>query len=343
MSELVPVALLACALALGTGALLVRPGRRAPAVLRGVLAAVLAASSACLAGAATGFESTGFLLSAALAAAPVSLALSAALAAGGVDRRHAALVVGGWALLGMPAGLLAPAAIAAVSGPDNRIEDFGAVLAVVVATSAAVLAGLPRAEDSARTRECVADAPPRSMPGGHLPAALALWIAAVGWLVSLEGAIDPYTARILVSSFLGPVGGLVAWGAVLVGRGRSPLSPRTVLGGLGMGLMAVLAGLAALAPEWALVTGALGGAVGAGIVGVGTRRMSVRRGAIAALVVAAIGLLAPAVVGEGTGFVFSGRIAALAPPVAGAVLVACGAFCVLRLLAGFSRLRPERR
>lgn len=316
--------------------------------LRAVLAAAVASSVACTLGVLLDLEYPDFLLALSVAVGPLSLVVGSVLETAGARTAEVRAIVMGWAAVAFPFAVLAPPLIASACGSaDCSAEDFGGVLAVVVSTASAALVGVFAL---GRRREVTG---PSEAPAGASFAwariavgAGIMWLSAAVWLVSLEGVIDEYMVHIATSAILAPLGGLFAWGAVLVGRGVDPRQPRTLLGGLGSGFIAVLAGAASLSPASALLTGVLGAAVGAGILGTRTGPVSSRRGAIAALAVAAVGLMAPAVVGATTGFVFSGRLGAVVPPAALFVLVAAGSAVVAGGAAGIARLilrrGPER-
>ncbi|WP_166864631.1 hypothetical protein [Salinibacterium sp. ZJ70] len=342
VSALVLVSALACVVVAGAGIALSPRQRRRELAMRAVLAAGVASSVACTLGVLLDLESPDFLLALSVSVGPLALVVGSVLETAGARRAEVWSVVMGWAVVAFPFAVLAPPFIASACGlADCGAEDFGGVLAVVVSTAAATLVGvLAIGRDAA--------SPPGVPSGASLAwtriAAVAglMWLSSAVWLVSLEGVIDEYMVHIATSAFLAPLGGLFAWGAVLVGRGVDPRQPRTLLGGLGSGFIAVLAGAASLSPASALLTGVLGGAVGAGILGTRTGTVSARRGAIGALAVAAVGLMAPAVVGETTGFVFSGRLAAVVPPAALFVLVAAASAVVAGGAAGIARFAARR-
>ncbi|TXK17511.1 hypothetical protein [Homoserinibacter sp. GY 40078] len=309
MPALVVVSYLAC-LAMAVGVVLMLRSRLTVArVTRLLLATVVGAAVSTGAAAMTGAESPVFLLGAAAAVLPIALLLDAACeeAAPG-EQRVAWVLIALWAAVIFPTSAIVPLKLFAMCpAPECRIEDFGGALPLLVSSAASVLLAWR-----------VRFAEPAEQGARFLGGVLTLWLSTACWLASLEAAIDPYTPRILLAAIVSPVGGAAAWLLVDLLRqsGRHPL--RSAADGVIAGLVAIIPGAATISFPWSLAVGALAGGAAALVYG-SRRTASGGRAAHAALVVltsTAIGYLAPAVSGDTIGLVFSGRIAAVVPPVA---------------------------
>jgi ammonia channel protein AmtB len=103
---------------------------------------------------------------------------------------------------------------------------------------------------------------------------------------------------------------------------RHPL--RSAADGVLAGLVAIVPGAAGISFPWSLAVGALAGAVAALVYGLRRLSSAGRAGHWALVVLAstAVGYLAPAVSGDSIGLLFSGRIAALLPPMLAILAVA---------------------
>lgn len=294
---------------------LVRPEDRIEVILRGAVATALAASVATAAGILTSAEDPVFLLGVSFGAAPVAVLLGAAAGEAAPGRRSVARVlVWTWAGLVFPICVVVPPLLYRMCGtPECRVEDFGGSLALLVSSSASVLL--------AWRAHSMAEGPGWVRFGA--PVAL-LWVAAAGWLVSLEGAIDAYSGRILLAALLSPLAGGFAWLVVDLLRqaGRHPL--RSYADGVVAGLVAIVPGAASVSFPWSLVVGASAGAAAALVFGANRIASAGRAGhwALVTLTATAIGYLAPAISGDTIGFMFSGRIAAFVPPLATFLAVA---------------------
>jgi len=313
---------------------LVRPADRLEVILRGVVATVLAASVATTAGVLTDAEDPMFLLAVSFGAAPVAILLGAAAGEAAPGRRSVARVlVWTWSGVVFPICVVVPPLLYRTCGaPECRVEDFGASLALLVSSSASVLLAW-RANSVAEGPGWVRFAAPVAL----------LWVSAAAWLVSLEGAVDAYTARILLAAVLSPLAGGLAWLLVDVLRqtGRHPV--RSFADGVAAGLVAIVPGAASVSFPWSLVVGASAGAAAALVFGAKRIASAGRAGhwALVALSATAIGYLAPAISGDTIGFMFSGRIAAFLPPLA--TFLAVAAFGIVTSAPAWSLARRTAR
>ena len=314
---------------------MMRPSDVGEVVVRGGLATLLAAAVTTAAGVLTDAQDPAFLLALSLGTAPVVILLGAAAGEAAPGRRSVArLLVVTWAGFVFPVCVIVPALLSRMCGaPECRVEDFGGGLALLVSSAASVLLAW-RAHAGAEDPRWIRFAAPVAV----------LWVAAAVWLASLEGAVDAYTARILLAAVLAPLAGALAWLLVDLLRqaGRHPL--RSLADGVVAGLVAIIPGAASVSFPWSLVVGALAGAAAALVFGA-TRIASAGRAGHWALVVltaTAIGYLAPAISGDTIGFVFSGRIAAFLPPLA--TFLAVAAFGVVTSAPAWavSRRTPRR-
>ncbi len=313
---------------------LVRPADRVEVILRGLVATVLAATVTTVTGVLTSAEEPVFLLGVSFGAAPVAILLGAAAGEAAPGRRSVArLLVWTWAGLVFPICVVVPALLYRLCGaPECRVEDFGGSLALLVSSAASVLLAW-RAHSVAEGAGWVRFG---------VPVAL-LWIAAAAWLVSLEGAIDAYTGRILLAALLSPVAGGIGWLLVDLLRqsGRHPL--RSYADGVIAGLVAIVPGAASVSFPWSTVVGASAGAAAALVFGAKRIASAGRAGhwALVTLTATAIGYLSPAISGDTIGFMFSGRIAAFVPPLA--TFLAVAAFGVVTSTPAWALARSNKK
>lgn len=309
---------------------MVRPSDRTEVGLRGAVATLMAIVVTTASGALTGAEEIPFLVAISFGAAPIAILLGAAAGEAAPGRRSVArLLVWTWSGFVFPVCVVVPSLLYQLcAAPECRVEDFGGGLALLVSSSASVLlAWRVHAE---------AEGPGWARFG--IPVAV-LWAGGAAWLVSLEGAVDDYTLRILLAAVLAPLGGGLAWLLVDLLRqgGRHPL--RSFADGVVAGLVAIIPGAASVSFPWSLVVGALAGAAAALVFGARRMRSAGRAGhwALVALTATAIGYLAPAISGDTIGFMFSGRLAAFVPPVA--TFLAVAAFGVVTSAPAWSLAR----
>ncbi len=334
MPELLLIVAALCCAAL-TAALLrmLRPPRPLEAVARACAAAVLAAAVVVPAGWATGADTAEFLLASSFAAAPVAALLGAAAEEAAPGRRGPAWVlVLVWAGIVFPASAVLPPLLMSGCRAECRVEDFGGALALLVSAAAAAL---PAWRAAAVSRE-------QGEHGILLPTVV-IWVSGSTWLASLEGVVDEYTPRILLAALVASLGGGAGW--VLADLLRRTTTPpaRSACYGLLAGLVAITPGAATISFPWSLVVGAMGGGLAALVFG--WRRLAsggrAGHGALVVLASTAVGYLAPAVSGDTVGFLFTGRIGALLPPVAAFLAVA--AFGALASAPAWALLRRRRR
>ena len=330
MPVLLVVSALAGVVMASAVAWMVRPPDRREVILRGAVATLLAIVVTTSAGAITDAEEISFLIAISFGAAPIAILLGAAAGEAAPGRRSVArLLVWTWSGVVFPVCVVVPSLLyRSCAAPECRVEDFGGGLALLVSSSASVLLAW-RAHSEAEGRRWARFG---------LPVAV-LWVGAAAWLVSLEGAIDSYSARILLAAVLAPLAGGIAWLVVDVLRqsGRHPL--RSYADGVVAGLVAIIPGAASVSFPWSLVVGALAGAAAALVFGAKRMRSAGRAGhwAIVALTATAIGYLAPAISGDTIGFMFSGRLAAFVPPLA--TFLAVAAFGVVMSTPAWSLAR----
>jgi ammonia channel protein AmtB len=219
-----------------------------------------------------------------------------------------------WGLVVFPVcAVVPPLVFGLCEASECRVEDFGGGLALLVSSAASVLLAWRVPGVGAR----------ESWVRFALPVS-AIWVAGGVWLASLEGVADAYTPRILLAALVAPVGGAIAWVVVDLLRREERHPLRSASDGVLAGLVAILPGAAGISFPWSLAVGAFAGATAALVFGL-RRLSSAGRAAHWALVVlssTAVGYLAPAVAGDSIGFLFSGRIAALAPPILAILAVA---------------------
>lgn len=308
MSALLLVSLAMSSATMACIAALVPAGRRRRAVTRAVLALLFALVVTVTGGVLSGAETLDFLIGVTLAAGPVAMLLGAAADDSFAERRGwADAVVYVWAGIVFPLSVIVPGVVlSSCASPDCRVEDFGGALPLLVSSAASALFAWGAKEDAP------------SIPWVRFAiAAAVVWVSGALWLTSLEGAIDAYTPRILATAFFGPLGGAAAWLLADQLRGRGGEPGRSAANGALAGFIAILPGAATLSFPWSLAVGALAGLAAALVYG--ARRMSHagRAGHWAGVVLTAtaVGFFAPAVSGDTIGFIFSGRIGALVPPV----------------------------
>lgn len=334
MPVLLAVSALAGVVMAGAVAWMVRPPDRSEVILRGAVATLLAVIVTTSAGAITDAEEVPFLVAMSFGAAPIAILLGAAAGEAAPGRRSVArLLVWTWSGLVFPVCVVVPSLLYRMcAAPECRVEDFGGGLALLVSSSASVLLAW-RAHSEAEGRGWVR----------FCGSVVVLWIGAAAWLVSLEGAIDVYSVRILLAAALSPAAGGLAWLIVDLLRqsGRHPL--RSSADGVVAGLIAIIPGAASVSFPWSLVVGALAGAAAALVFGAKRIASAGRAGhwALVALTATAIGYLAPAISGDTIGFMFSGRLAAFIPPLA--TFLAVAAFGIVASTPAWSLARHGRR
>jgi hypothetical protein len=274
------------------------------------------------AGLGFGLASAEFLIGISAFALPVLLLLEAAAIASGADAFARWLLMLSWGVIVFPLAALVPLALTAgCLAPDCGFEDFGAALPLLVSSSAFVLlAWLPagvheRAElDRPSNRRAIL-------------AGLVLWIAAAVWLAHLEGAIDEFTGRILISAVVGPLGGALGWLLVDVLRNTRRTTGRSLMLGLVAGMVATLPGAVSVGLPWSPIVGVLAGGLAALVYSArGADGALAARWGIAVLVAAGVGFLAPPVSGDTVGMIFTARAAVLSIPLL--VLFGVAAFAV---------------
>jgi ammonium transporter, Amt family len=274
--------------------------------VRGALASaavtVVAGAVLTVAGAVSGADLDGpFLIDLAAFAAPVTVAL--------VSLTGSVLAGAAWAVIVLPVAAVVPlAATAGCAGTDCAIQDFGGGLPLAVSAAAFLLAVGVRA----------------TPPPTRLVPPLVTAVAAVVWLAAMEGAVDAYTPRLLLTGAIGAVSAALALTAVDA-LSRRPVRSAPALG-LVAGVVAMLPGAAVLGWPWAIVVGLVAGAAGSAVAG----RRAPGRIAPAALVVALIGVVAPVVVGDEVGLIITADVVTL-----GIALGAALGVIAVAMAAGF--------
>ncbi len=245
-------------------------------------------------------------------AVPILVLLEAAAIGSGADRTGRWVLMLVWGAIVLPLSALVPLWLtAACAGTDCELEDFGGALPLLVSSGAFVLlAWLPAAVVER------ADVDPHSNRRS-IVALLAVWLAVVVWLVQLEGAIDSFTSRILIAAIVGPVAGGAGW--LIADRARGIPRPvaRSLAFGVVAGLAAVFPGAVTVAFPWTMGVGVLAGALGSVAYssrGSASAGIATRWG-IVLLVATAVGFLAPAIVGDTVGILFSAHLDVLSVPV----------------------------
>ncbi|MEO8263518.1 MAG: hypothetical protein ABI566_13200 [Pseudolysinimonas sp.] len=258
-----------------------------------------------------GVASLEFLIGISALALPVLLLLEAAAVASGADAFARWLLMLSWGVVVFPVSALLPLLLTAgCLAPDCGFEDFGAALPLLVSSSAFVLlAWLP----SGVHERAQLDRPSnrRAVIAGAV-----LWASTAVWLVHLEGAIDEFTVRILISAIVGPAAGAVGWLLVDVLRNTRRTTGRSLMLGLVAGMVVILPGAVSVGLPWSPVVGVMGGGVAALVYparGSGSGGLAARWG-IAILAAAGIGFLAPAISGDTVGVIFTARAAVLFVP-----------------------------
>jgi ammonia channel protein AmtB len=307
MPELLLLAALCCAAMTAALMRMLRPPRPVETLIRAGAVAAGAATVSVSVGTLTGADTAAFYLASSFATAPVSVLLGAAAEEARPGRRGIAWALAlVWGLVVFPAcAVVPPLVFGLCTASECRVEDFGGGLALLASSAASVLLAWRAPATAAR----------ESWTRFALPVVV-LWAAGALWLVSLEGVVDSYTPRILIAALVAPVGGAAAWMLVDVLRRASRHPLRSAADGLLAGLVAIVPGAAGISFPWSLAVGALAGAAAALVYGLRRLSSAGRAGHWALVVLAstAIGYLAPAVSGDSIGLLFSGRIAALVPP-----------------------------
>jgi Amt family ammonium transporter len=321
MNPIVLAGVAAALLAAAAVLVLVRPvlgGRMAwPALGAAVCTAVITIVTGWVLGLAT----LEFLIGIAALALPVLLLLEAAAIASGADRFARWLLMLSWGVVVFPVSALVPLIVTrgCLTG-DCGFQDFGAGLPLLVSSSAFVLlAWLPagvheRAELDRRAGR-------RAIVAG-----LVLWVAVAAWLVHLEGTVDEFTSRIAIAAVVGPLAGAIGW--LIADQVRALRRPigRSVMLGLVAGMAATLPGAVSVALPWSAIVGLLAGGIAAVVFsapGLESTGLATRWGTTL-LAAAAIGFIAPAVSGDGSGLIFAARASVLTVPLL--VFLAVAAF-----------------
>lgn len=342
MSWLVIPGIVAAALATLAVFVLARPLLRGRMLWPALTAAVLGASLTIGIGVAADLDAPFFFVAISAFAVPILVLMEAAAIGSGASARGRWLLMLTWGALIFPLAALVPIwATLACAGSDCELQDFGGVLPLLVSSSAFVLlAWLPAG---------VAEAPLATAVSGRRAAGaiLLLWLAVVGWIVPLEGAVDEFSLRILLAAVLGPQAGAVGWLIADRARAVPRTVPRSLLLGLIAGIAGMLPGAATVAFPWLLGVGALAGALGSlahssrasASAGLATRW------GVVVLVASAVGFLAPAVSGDSVGILFTAHLDVLAVPVLSfvgvtlfSVLLSAPAWVLLRRSASRERV-----
>lgn len=312
MSALLPVGLIAALVAGGAVLSLVHAAVPWRLALPALAATALALTVTVAAGVALDAAPVWFLVGVAAFVLPIVVLLEAAAAASGVDRFARGVLLAVWAGGVFPAAFLVPLLITRdCVAAECAVQDFGASLPLFVSSSAFVLlAWLPAG---------VVERPAPLDRRGGLRAIVAIavfWVAFAGWLVHLEGAVDDYLPRILLAAAVVPVAGGVGW--LVVDRLRAvPRPPIRSFGfGLIVGIVAAAPGAVSVGMPWAPLVGLLAGALAALVFSTRAAAASglAARWALAVLVAALVGFLAPPISGDTVGIVFTARFAILVTP-----------------------------
>lgn len=283
------------------------PADRRTLAVQAVVATVLALLVTVGGGSVVGVETPGFLVALSFGVAPVAVLLGAAAGEAAPRRRLVGrMLVLVWAGVVFPLCTIVPAfLLSQCEAPECRVADFGGALPLLVSSAAAVL--LARRPHTVPVE--------RSWQRFAVDAGM-LWASGAVWLASLEGAWDAYLVRILFAVAAASLGAAVAWLLVDLLRQTRRHPVRSLADGLLAGLVAMVPGAATISFPWTLFVGATAGAVAALVYS--ARRLSragrARHWALVVLGSTAIGYFAPAMWGETIGFIFSGRIGALLPP-----------------------------
>lgn len=262
-------------------------------------------------GRALGLASLEFLIGIAAFALPVVTLLEAAAAASGADTFARRLLMLVWGLVVFPASALVPLALTAgCLATDCGFEDFGAALPLLVSSSAFVLlAWLPAGVHERAVLDRVSGR--RTIIAG-----LVLWASSAVWLAHLEGTVDEFTPRILLSAVVGPVAGAIGWLAADLLRNTLRSAARSLMLGLVAGMAATLPGAVSVGLPWSPIVGLIAGALASllySLRGVEGTSLAARWG-IVMLVAAGIGFLAPPISGDTVGVIFAARATVLSVP-----------------------------
>lgn len=290
---------------------LVRPVLNDRMAWPALAAALATAVIVIVVGRVLGVASLEFLIGIAALALPVLLLLEAAAVASGADGFARWLLMLSWGVVVFPVSALVPLLLTAgCLAPDCGFEDFGAALPLLVSSSAFVLlAWLP----SGVRERAELDRPSNRRA---IVAGAVLWASTAVWLVHLEGAIDEFSVRILISAVVGPAAGAVGWLVVDVLRNTRRTTGRSLMLGLVAGMVAILPGAVSVGLPWSPFVGLIGGGAAAlaySLRGSGSAALASRWG-LAILTAAAIGFLAPPISGDTVGVIFTARAAVLSVP-----------------------------
>lgn len=183
--------------------------------------------------------------------------------------------------------------------------DHGGSLAVNVAAGAAALGVLLVPRSPAPVSGAA-----RLPRGLGVAAAIALVVGWIGWLVAAELVIGPVSGDVIVNGLVAAAGGTVGWLAVQRIRHQTT-TLGAVAAGLISGLVAVTAGAPLMSPVAAASSGVVAGALACIVT---LRRVEASRRQQwflvgSHLIAASTGLVLLGLLADGSGFVFTGRVA----------------------------------
>jgi Amt family ammonium transporter len=301
---------------------LVRPVLGGRMLWPAIAAAALTTFVTTSLGLLTGAARLDFLLGISAFTLPVLVLLEAAAIGSGADRVARWVLMLVWGLIVFPAAALIPLlATESCRFHGCGIVDFGGALPLFVSSSAYVL---------------LAWSPIRARPvplvrgTEAIAGILGFWIAFAVWLASLEAALDPYVARILLAGVVGPAAGALGW--LLVDTLKATGRPVTRSLGFGFlaGIAATASGAVTVSFPWSAVVGALAGIV-AGVIHAARPLAAAGiapRWGLSLLGATAVGFLAPPISGDTVGILFSAQVGVLWAPIIAFFGVAVGAAAV---------------
>lgn len=301
---------------------LVRPvigGRMVwPAIAAAALTTVVTTSLGTLTEAAR----LDYLLGISAFTLPVLVLLEAAAIGSGADRVARWVLMLAWGLTVFPGAALIPPLLTEQCRFDGcGIIDFGGALPLFVSSAAYVLLAWspPDAVAVAQVRGSEA-----------IAGVLGFWIAFAIWLASLEAALDPYVARILLAGVVGPAAGAIGWLLVDQLKATGRTVTRSLAFGFLAGIVATASGAVTVSFPWSAVVGALAGVV-AGVIHAAKPLAAAGvapRWGLSLLGATAVGFLAPPISGDTIGILFSAQVGVLWTPLLAFVGVALGAAIV---------------
>lgn len=327
------LAVAACALVLARG-LLATPGSHGRA-LGAAFVAWLAGSAIVLGiGIGARLVTPYYFIDLSAFALPVLVLLDASAVGGGAATRTRWMLTLLWGAVVFPAAaLIPPAVMAGCTSAQCGYQDFAGAVPLFLSSAVFVLpAWLPRGSavqwsvERSTAREVIA--------------VVIGWIGFDIWLAAMEGALDDYVPGLLLAGVIGPIAGVVAWGVVnLLAQHRMSVE-HILCGGLATGMVAMAPGAAALSFPWNAVVALVATAVAVGV----HQARPVRdagaapRWGLTLLVASAIGLVAPALLGDPAGFIFSAEGIGFVAPIVTLVAV-----CILALAVSWPVWRLVRR